>query len=313
MHAQLAFGAVEEQIALGVDHRLRVAGDGDADLRRVGARLHDEVVLEHVVAAIVEEIDPRIEPGLAELAIARHVAQPLRGVGADQVVRGAGRGLARVEAPGRLCADEAQAGCGACTDGLLVVGDECRAADTDAVIEDLGRELGAAGDEARLGRRLAQIGFEPERAGGSGAQHGRHVIGVQGCDSVGRSRRGRRQPRRPERRGSDRHADRQRGRHSDVQTAPLHDSVACFEPSARPDLVHVALSLDAWNGGETRQHLPGKHAPGGDGEVTSAATCEAVHRPVDQLASAAGPGAATGCVAAVGCHQTSPSRSSAPM
>ena len=57
----------------------------------------DEVVLQLALVAVVEEIDPGIDSGVAHLGVSGNVAAPLGGVVADEVVGCAGERVSALD------------------------------------------------------------------------------------------------------------------------------------------------------------------------------------------------------------------------
>jgi hypothetical protein len=86
-----AGGRVQHQIALGIHFKAVGALEGEDDPVGVGARAHNEVVLQLTLVAVIDEIDAGVEVVVPHLGIRGHIGAPLGGVVADEVVGLAGQ------------------------------------------------------------------------------------------------------------------------------------------------------------------------------------------------------------------------------
>src|SRR5262249_53880383 len=84
--ADVAPGGVQHQVATGVKVHRVGAREGKGDGTRVRARGYDEVVLQLLLVAVVDEVYSRIDLLVLDLGVGRHVRMPLGAVLAAQVV-----------------------------------------------------------------------------------------------------------------------------------------------------------------------------------------------------------------------------------
>jgi len=85
---------IDHQVAGRVDRKTSPALYRQADLARVGARSHQEVVFQCALRSVVEQVDAGIDGGIADAAKGGDVVQPAGAV-AHQVAAGAGQRLFR--------------------------------------------------------------------------------------------------------------------------------------------------------------------------------------------------------------------------
>ena len=76
----------QHQLAARVDVDLSRPFKRKRDEARIGARRHDEVILELTLTAIVDKVHSRVHTFVFDLGISGNVRAPLRGIVADEIV-----------------------------------------------------------------------------------------------------------------------------------------------------------------------------------------------------------------------------------
>jgi hypothetical protein len=239
-HAAEAGGHV--QVARGRDRQPFHAVVAHANPPPVGAGGHFEVVFQLPVAAVVDEVDARVEPGVAHGGEVAHVGAPRGGVVAEVVVAVVGGGRVARQ-PGRGCGAGKRGAQGQRFEGLACQETAVRGAAERAgcrrpraagldrappgqeaghpLASEADRGAGNAAGEAGGRRPLAQVFREAERqAAEGGGQSGARREGGGGR-SFGRGGR-RFQPRRRVGRGKGQESREQADRYQGDPDAQFH-------------------------------------------------------------------------------------------